>query len=235
MRRLREGCRRLNIPLPDEGRLHAEAHRLIAGCERCVLKVIITRGPGGRGYRAPPAATPTRVLQVSPWPGFPSACRDCGVAIRLCSQRLGINPALAGIKHLNRLEQVLARQEWDDPDIHEGLLCDTSGNVIEGTMSNLFVVHGEKLLTPDLARCGVAGIMRSVILELAGRLGIESVVRVLPLAELEAADELFLTNGIIGIWPVIRLEQAGYRKGPITRELQTQLAELNTEGEAWHP
>jgi 4-amino-4-deoxychorismate lyase len=225
----------LNIPLPDEARLLAETRRLIAGCEPCVLKIIITRGQGGRGYRMPPAATPTRVLQVSAWPEFPPACSDAGVVVRLCRQRLGINPALAGIKHLNRLEQVLARQEWDDPDIHEGLLRDTTGNVIEGTMSNLFVVRDGRLMTPDLARCGVAGILRSVVLELAERLKLKVVLGDLPMTELERADELFLTNSVIGIWPVIRLGQSAYRKGPVTGKLQTQLADLNAEGEAWRP
>lgn len=236
VRRLQEGCRRLLIPFPEADRLLDEARRLIAGSESCVLKLIITRGPGGHGYRTPPDVQPTRILQLLPWPGsVPVHGEVSGAAVCLCKQRLGINPVLAGIKHLNRLEQVLARQEWDDPDIHEGLLRDPSGHVIEGTMSNLFVVKGSTLLTPDLTRCGVAGVMRSVVMDLAERLAVETVVREIRLVELEAGDELFLTNSLIGIRPIVRLEDAAYREGPVTRQLRAVFAELKSEGEAWYP
>lgn len=234
MRRLQEGCQRLDIRPPDTDRLRAEALRLIPGTEACAFKLIITRGRGGRGYAVPAATQPTRILQLWPLPAQAATGADSGMAVRFCRQRLGTNPALAGIKHLNRLEQVLARREWGDPAIHEGLLRDLSGNVIEGTMSNLFVFDGTTLLTPDLTRCGVAGIMRSVVIELAGQLGVETAIGELQPGDLAAADELFLTNSLIGIRPVVRLEQTAYRAGPFVRELQAQLAALKSEGEVWY-
>lgn len=152
---------------------------------------------------------------------------------RICLTRLGQNTALAGIKHLNRLEQVLARREWGDPDIREGLLLDAEGNVVEGTMSNLFAIQGSTLVTPDLTRCGVAGIMRTVVLEQAAGLGLGVSVQPLPLAEVEQADELFLTNSLIGVWPVIGLGNCTWVMGAVTRQLQERLTNLKTEGTAW--
>jgi len=233
LQRLEAGCRRLGLPLPDDGMLREEAAALLAGHEVAVLKIIVTRGSGGRGYQVPGIAQPTRILQRHPWPALPPACATDGVRVRLCTTRLGSNPQLAGIKHLNRLEQVLAQQEWDDPDIREGLLLDAEGFVIEGTMSNLFAVTGNTLATPDLTACGVAGIMRSVVLEQAASLGLEMAVKPLPLAEVQQADELLLTNSLIGIWPVIELDNSAWPPGPVTRQLQERLENLETEGTAW--
>lgn len=235
MQRLRAGCRRLGIACPDAARLLAEAGRLIAGTETCLLKIIVTRGSGGQGYRAPAGVCPTRILQVLPWAGPGAGGADPGVAVRLCGQRLASNPVLAGIKHLNRLEQVLARREWEDPAVYEGLLRDASGNVIEGTMSNLFVLRGATLVTPDLSQCGVAGIMRSVVMELAAGLGLETVVREMQPEEVVAGDELFLTNSLIGIRPVASLERTAFGPASLTPQLQARLATLEAEGEAWYP
>jgi 4-amino-4-deoxychorismate lyase len=231
--RLGEGCRRLGLPIPEESVLREETAALLTGHDACVLKIIVTRGTGGRGYQAPVNTRPTRILQCHCWPAVPQDCSDNGVRVRLCTTRLGNNPQLAGIKHLNRLEQVLARREWDDPDIREGLLLDAADCVIEGTMSNLFVVQGSTLVTPDLTHCGVAGIMRTVVMEQAVGLGLDVSVRPLPLAEVEQADELFLTNSLIGVWPVIGLGNRTWATGAVTRQLQGRLANLKTEGTAW--
>jgi 4-amino-4-deoxychorismate lyase len=233
LERLAEGCRRLGLPLPDASLLRDEAAALLTGSDACVLKIIVTRGAGGRGYRPPGTARPTRILQLHPWPDLPQECAENGVRVRLCAMRLGSNPALAGIKHLNRLEQVLARQEWDDPDIREGLMLDGGGCVIEGTMSNLFVVRGGKLATPALGRCGVAGIMRTVVMELAGGTGLDVSVGELQLADVEQADELFLTNSLIGVWPISGLGDRTWPVGRVTRQLQERLSNLETEGTAW--
>ena len=165
MQRLLLGCQRLGFPAPDPTLLRSEALSLCAVPDapaRGVLKIIITRGGGGRGYRAPsPSAVlatggVTRMLALYPWPDYPAAFWSEGVAVRVCATRLGCNPALAGIKHLNRLEQVLARNEWDDASVAEGLMLDPQGSVIEGTMTNLFVVRNGQLLTPDVSQCGGA-------------------------------------------------------------------------------
>jgi 4-amino-4-deoxychorismate lyase len=143
--------------------------------------------------------------------------------VRVCETRMGHNPALAGIKHLNRLEQILARQEWNDPHIMEGLLLDSNDHIIEGTMSNIFMVKGAVLKTPDLQLCGVAGITRAIILELASQQSIKTQIDQIELDELLQADELFLCNSLIGLWPVISLESNTFRKGRLTSRLQTLL------------
>jgi 4-amino-4-deoxychorismate lyase len=230
LHQLADGCRRLHLPAPDAAVLTREARQLCAGASRAVLKIVVTRGQGTRGYRITPADTATtaergtRILMLLPAPQLVAADYRDGIALRLCHARLGTNPALAGIKHLNRLEQVLARAEWDDPEIREGLMLDATGAVIEGTMSNLFVVRASGLLTPELSQCGVAGVMRGLIIDTAQALGIPvSVTRVLP-EYLAAADEVFMSNSLIGIWPVQRIEQTEYVVGPVTRRLMAEVS-----------
>ncbi len=204
MQRLLLGCERLGIAPIDAAQLRRESLQLCEGVAEGVLKIIITRGSGGRGYRAPPsgATQPTRLVALYAWPEYPPAFWVEGVAVRLCSTRLGSNPALAGIKHLNRLEQVLARSEWEDPAIPEGLMLDGEGHVIEGTMSNLFIVRNGRLLTPDLSRCGVAGVMRGCILDGVRDTGIPAEITQITLDDVKSSDEVFLCNSLIGVWPV---------------------------------
>ena len=174
MNRLQAGCTRLGIQPFESVQLAAEADSIIKGADTGVLKLIVTRGSAGRGYRVAETNVSTRIMQLHPWPDFAASCSATGVEVRLCNTRLGHNAALAGIKHLNRLEQVLARQEWDDPGIMEGLLLDAEERIIEGTMSNMFMVSKGVLLTPYLRSCGVAGVMRSVILDLARQQALET-------------------------------------------------------------
>ena len=143
--------------------------------------------------------------------------------MRLCQTRLAPQPLLAGLKHLNRLEQVLARDEWRAADIHEGVMCDSDGNVIEGVMSNLFLVRDGTLLTPDLSNCGVAGIIRQVVLEIAQALDIETNIGPITGADLNRADELFVTNSVIGLWPVKALEARRFDVGRISRTIAAEL------------
>ena len=235
MARLLAGCKRLGIPDVDAMQLAQEADELLAGAGYGVLKLILTRGSGGRGYRVPEEAAPRRIMQLHPWPDFPPAAGDAGVAVRVCSTRLCHSPQLAGIKHLNRLEQVLARQEWEDPQLAEGLMLDVDGRLVEGTMSNVFLVKERMLLTPDLRRCGVAGIMRSIVLELAERLALTARIQPLDVTDLQAADEVFLSNSLFGIWPVTAIEGRPYRKGPITARMQQLLQADEDEGSVWVP
>lgn len=129
LKRLEDGCRRLSIPLIARRILDKEIFKLCRGVSRGVLKVIVTRGSGGRGYQPPSQPQPTRILSVHPWPNYPSLFIEYGITLRVCHTSLGYNPCLAGIKHLNRLEQVLARSEWENPMIPEGLMLDSQGQV----------------------------------------------------------------------------------------------------------
>jgi 4-amino-4-deoxychorismate lyase len=127
-----------------------------------------------------------------------------------CKLRLGHQPLLAGIKHLNRLENVLAAGEWQDQDVPEGLLSDISGHVISGTRSNLFMQRGNILVTPNLSRCGVAGVQRDRVMDWARQHGVSCKVADFGMEELAQADEIFLVNSVFGLWPVREL--AGYRR-----------------------
>lgn len=202
LERLQRSCASLGLPLQRSESLLAEVTSLCSGVQRGVLKIILTRGSGGRGYRPSAGALPTRIIAVFPWPEFPPRATQDGVTVRICDTCLGLSPALAGIKHLNRLEQVLARREWEDPEIAEGLMRDLDGYLVEGTMSNLFIVRDGRLMTPDLNRCGVAGIMRGFILATARELGIEAVTKRLHIVELTEAEEAFVCNSLIGLWPI---------------------------------
>lgn len=231
--RLAEGCERLGIAAPEGDTLGREAGRLCAGDRRSVLKIIVTRGAGGRGYRPPERPVPTRILSRHPWPDHaPAAWRE-GVVVRVCTTRLATQPLLAGIKHLNRLEQVMARREWDDPVIGEGLMLDTDGFVVDGTMSNLFIVAGGRLATPDLSLSGVAGVMRAVVLEAAAKLKVPAEVTRLTLDRVRAADEAFLTNSLIRIWPVRELDGKRYRLGGLVRRLAKEVEAVSKTGPAF--
>lgn len=225
--RLARGCRRLAIPEPAAATLADEATALCDGVDDGVLKLLVTRGSGGRGYAPPRDSEPTRVLSVHPYPSYPSAHWETGVALRVCQQRLGSQPALAGLKHLNRLEQVLARGEWEDPGIAEGVMLSQNGCVVEGTMTNIFAVLNGVALTPPLDDAGVAGIMRAVVMERLRSWGVDVREEPLELPRLAEAEEVFVTNSVIGIWPARSLD--GQRLGE-PRRAPRLLRELIREG-----
>lgn len=203
--RLAAGCRRLGLEAPPTGVLEQEVSEVAAG-PRSVVKVIVTRGPAGRGYRPPPAPAQTRVVAGYPYPDWPAAWREQGVRVRTCVTRMADSPALAGLKHLGRLEQVLARAEWRDESIAEGLMLDVRGHVACGTQSNLFAVRGGRLLTPAVDRCGVAGVMRQAVMRWSqGRDQPVAEAQIRP-GELLDADEVFVTNAVIGAWRIAELD-----------------------------
>ena len=216
-RRLSEGCQRLGLTCPDQGLLENEIFELCKDARRKVVKVLLTRGSGPRGYQAPSEATPRRILVASDWPDHPPQYAQDGVRVRLCQTRLGHNAALAGLKHCNRLEQVLARREWQD-EVEEGLMLDLEGYVIEGTMSNVFLVRGDTLVTPDLNRCGVAGVTRQRIIDRSPELGIPVEVSRVTLEQVREGEAMFLCNTLIGLWPIRIFEDREY---PISGMLQT--------------
>ncbi|WP_252271549.1 aminodeoxychorismate lyase [Pseudomonas subflava] len=223
--RLGEGLRRLSIDL-DLVALESELQAFFAELGEGVAKLMVTRGEGLRGYAAPQPASPRRILLGNPLPSYPASHAEQGVRLFPCATRLAEQPLLAGLKHLNRLEQVLARSEWQDARYAEGLMRDVSGRVIEGVFSNLFLVKDGVLLTPALSRSGVAGVMRAEILEQAVRLGVSCEVRDIAHDELLAADEVFLCNSLYGIWPVRELAASVWPAGPLTRKLQAIIRSL---------
>jgi len=221
--RLDRDCRKLLIPFPGGACLEPDMRTLCTAQPEGVLKIQISRGIGGRGYRVPEPARVTRVLSMHPLPDYPPELWTNGVEARLCESRLSINPGLAGIKHMNRLEQILARAEWSAEEIREGIMLDAEGYVAEGTMSNVFLVKNGLLFTPKIDRCGVAGVMRSLAIAAALENGVAVAESRVTLEELYAADEVFLTNCVIGLWPVNRCEARTYGVGPVTREIDRWL------------
>ena len=229
LERLMQGCRALRIQLENVAEIRAEIQALASDVERAVVKVLVTRGTAtARGY-APGSESATRITIRYPWPHpAPTVSRD-GVKVRTVQLRLGENPRLAGLKHCNRLEQILARMEWAQTDAAEGLLFSHSGNLVSGTMSNVFLVRASAVLTPRLDLCGVAGVMRRVILREAQRVGVPIQECVLGAADLEGAEEVFLSSALAGILPVNSIDQRGLSIGPITRSLQAALQPLLEE------
>jgi 4-amino-4-deoxychorismate lyase len=221
--RLEDGCARLSIPAPDRALIRGEIAAHCPPSGRAIVKLIVTRGSGARGYGPTAGTQPRRILSISSWPDYPAANYTDGIRVRVCALRLGENPALAGIKHLCRLEQVLAQLELRDYDVQQGLLLDSGGRVISGTSSNVFAVRSGELSTPALTRCGVKGVMRRVVLEMAAEMGLRVREGDLTLTELQQADELFMTNALFGIWPVAQLDAQSFRAGVTTRELLAQL------------
>jgi 4-amino-4-deoxychorismate lyase len=225
VQRLMCGAERLGIPCPDAALLRAEADALAHGVEHGVLRLTLTRGEGGRGYRPSANPTATRILARYPSPPYGPDATHPGAELLICRTQLGDNPQLAGIKHLNRLEQVLARSEWDDPGIIDGVMTDRQGRVICGTMSNLFLLFDDGIATPVLDRCGVAGTARAVVMDCAAALGIPVVERDVPLAELARARGLFVTNALLGLLPVVRLGARRYDPTAVPSLLPSLLVE----------
>lgn len=225
--RLMEGCRVLSIAFEQEAELNSEIEAVCKhlGDDSAVIKIIVTRGVGSRGYFSDNTATPTRIVSSHPFPEHPEHYRTEGVILRFCEQTLSTNSRLASIKHLNRLEQVLARNEWDDPDIPEGIMSDDDENIIEGTMSNIFIVESGKLFTSIVTRTGIAGVIRAQVIRLATRSGISVQEKLITRRALAEADEVFICNSIIGIWPVSAISNKLYPVGFITQFMQKALAE----------
>ena len=222
--KLAADCAALMLECPDETGLRAEVCRVAAGGEG-VVKIVLTRGAGARGYAPPAVQACTRIVMAAPLPPHAHPDAPDSIAARWCTLRLARQPRLAGIKHLNRLENVLARAEWDDPDIFEGLLCDDRGAVISGVMSNLFWVQGGELFTPDLSECGVAGVARTRLLRAAPRHGIRTHVDRASPAAILAADEVMICNSVIGVRRVARLDDATWPPAGWTTLLNNALYE----------
>ena len=233
-RRLRAGCERLALEFDDWGCLQMEVEALSGQHPDAIIKIILGRAPGGRGYRFMTGQSVTRIVSAYAFPEWPDDYTVSGIRVRICSIRMAVQPRLAGIKHLNRLEQVLARAEWQD-EFQEGLLLDYNDRLVEATMSNVFLVRDGCVVTPGLQDCGVAGVMRSVIIDLAKQSGIQCRIDTIGEDALDEETELFVCNSLIGIWPIVEI--AGVCRleiGSTTRELQQALKVCNrTQSGEW--
>ncbi len=224
LQRLHGGAGRLGIIPPANALWDADLTRLLGSSPQTgqlIVKLILTRGGGARGYGLAAGQAPRRIALRLPAPRLDSRWRSEGIRVRWCETRLAMQPRLAGIKHLNRLEQVLARADWDDEDVMEGLLRDTHGEVICATAANLFAVIGGRLLTPSLQHSGVAGTCRAHLLKEC-----QALIASISPAQLLAAEELFVCSSVRGILPVAALGDHRWPVGPLTRQLMTNLADV---------
>jgi 4-amino-4-deoxychorismate lyase len=216
--RLRLGAERLGIPFPDEARVRDQAAALFADKGDGVLKVLLTRGAGARGYAPPEDPVPTWIVSRHAVPATPARA----LRLHVCETRLAPQPALAGIKHCNRLEQVLARAEAEHVGADEGLVRDVAGNVVGATAANLFAFIEGRWATPAIVDCGIAGVCRANLLP-----ALDAAERTLPLAEVEAADAVFLCNAVRGILPVARLGAREWPPHPAVAAASAVLSRLH--------
>lgn len=223
--RLVEDCAVIGIVCPRAALLLDDIKLLFANYaeEVAVVKIIITRGEGERGYAIPSISTPTRIVIKTLLPSYADAFYVEGVSLHLCETRLSAQPKLAGIKHLNRLENVIARSEWQDEMLFDGLLLDAQDQVIECTMSNIFARFGDELLTPDLSQCGVAGVTRQRILHLAKSLNLMTKVHALPLTHLLKADEVLICNSLYSVFQVTRILDKTWTPQPLANQIRNLL------------
>lgn len=220
--RLFAGCKTLGIPL-EQDILSNELGAFLKNisktkANKAVVRLTVTMGEGGRGYLDPEAPNISRILSLHDYPNHPSSYWQNGIELGLSSVKLASQPLLAGIKHGNRLEQIMARRLWE-PHWQEAILCDYNDNVIEATQSNIFIVKDGIIKTPELTESGVSGVMREHIIRLAEQLGLEVQLVSLSVSELLNADELFVTNCLIGIWPVKRFQNTVFNKFNVSSTL----------------
>lgn len=223
--RLLNGCQKLGIVCPTDSELKSTLNKLTKTATdklNLVIKIIVTRGDSERGYQLAKNSRPNIVLLLSTYPEYPKMYWEEGVKVLRCQTSLSTQKQLAGLKHLNRLEQVLARQEWND-EFQEGLMLNDDGQVIEGVMSNLFIVKDKSVITPSLENAGVNGIMRNVILNLCESNGIITTQDTLSFEQVADADEVFLTNSLIGVWPVKKIDTWSYSVGDTTKHIMQSL------------
>lgn len=222
MDRLGIGCERLALTMPPQSILLREVQTVSAGMADAVVKIVIVRGGQGRGYMPPAGENSVRIVSAHRYPDGIAELARKGVRARICELRLGIQPALGGMKHLNRLEQVLASAEIRNNGADEGILLDREEHIVSAISANIFLVMEDRLLTPRLDLCGIRGVVRSHIL--AG-LGARCEQRRITLDMLQETDEVFICNTVKGIVPVTAIDDHEFGVGVVTRELQTWMME----------
>ena len=225
--RLANGCGTLHIPAPDRNWLEQKITEVAKSSASCVIKVIVTRGVGGRGLKLPGPHQSSVFVQVYPYvqPGI------APFKVSVCNTRLPINPNLAGLKHLNRLDYVLAAIELDSrPNKDEAILCDTEGFVVEGIINNLFFIKDDNLFTPSLELAGVKGIMRTKIIEYFASRSQRVDIGRFEINQLKQADECFLCNSVQGIRPIGSIDNQHFKVGPVTQSLMSHFNRFTRTG-----
>lgn len=218
--RLESSLSRLFIPRIDSVSLLDDVSQNLDESTHQVIKIIVTRGTAQRGYSISANSKPTVIISVAKADKAILTRTHRPGRVMFCQTRLGRQQQLAGIKHLNRLEQILARKEVDDAGYDEGIVADSNEQIIEATQHNFFIIKDNELYTPDLSYCGVEGIMRKFALQQAELMNLKTHIQPLDKDFILSADELFLTNSITGIWPICELDNKRFEAGSITLKLK---------------
>lgn len=224
--KLSQDCAAINIRCPETSTLLGDIQALFDQADG-VAKIIITRGESARGYGYSSDIQANRIVIKSALTQYPATNITQGVKLHLCQLRLSHQPKLAGIKHLNRLENVLARSEWDDASVADGLLLDANEYVIECTMSNVFAKVGNQLIAPLLDQCGVAGVTRQRVIDNASHLGLTVSEERLSLAQLMQADEILICNSLFGVWQVTEFNNQHWEKQSTAGQLNALLEQAS--------
>jgi len=217
-------CGAIGIVCPSAELLMSDLTQLFTPDEIAVAKIIITRGDGERGFAPPAITAPMRLVIKSPMPDYPDINFTYGVNLHVCETRMSYQPKLAGIKHLNRLENILARMEWNDPAIVEGIMLDMDDSVIECTSANIFARFDDTLITPSLLKCGIAGITRQRILDIAYTFSLKTKIEAFDLKKLLSADEVIICNSLYGAWQVRSVQNRTWPQLPLAAALRAALA-----------
>lgn len=220
--RLEQGCQRLLIDCQHLAQWQQDFQRFISAYPNCTAKIIVTRGEGGRGYLSDVNQQTNCYFYAYARSSHPQYYQQ-GIQSDFLQQRLACGRLLAGLKHLNRLEQVLLRQELAQTSYPEAIVCNEQGDVIEGVFSNLFIVKDGCLQTPNLEMSGVDGVMRRHLLSLAQQILLPTAIINLSPTDILTADEVFFCNSLYGIWPVKQLADKTFAQHSVTQQLQSLL------------
>ena len=208
LQRLRQGAQVLEMGVPSPARLAGEARRVLEASRlsEAVLRLSVSRGAGQRGLAPASDTTPTVIVSAQPFQPYPLRWYDEGVSASVTGITRNEHSPLAGIKSLSYVEQVLARLAAQRGGSDLGLLLNTTGHIVSADCANLFIVRERRLLTPPLAAGALPGVARQVLLNIAGGLGLETAEVGLTREDLDHADEVLLTNVLLEVAPLVRLD-----------------------------
>ncbi len=219
LKRLQDGIKLLGIAQIDFALLIEQLTARARALDNGVIKVVVTRGEGQRGYSSKGCVSPTVIMTASALPKHYQQLRQAGISVGVSTIPLGLNPVTAGLKHLNRLEQVLVRQQIDQEGWDDAIVLDCQGFIVESNLANIFWVKEKQLYTPSLELAGVAGVMRDFVIEKAKGLGIAVNIDRYRLGSITDADEIFITNSLMQLVPVVKIEERNYELGQLSNKL----------------
>ena len=226
--RMRRGLTQLGIQFLAANELEAEITRVTAQAPPlAILKIIVTRGTARRGYAPQAQAVARRIVSLWPTTPPPADVIANGAILNIARLRLPQPSPFAGIKHLNRLENVMAAADAPVGAGFEALMLDTSERLVSVTAGNVFLVKDGALLTPRVDRVGVNGIMRQVVLREAASLGIPAREQDLAMDDVASADAMFITNARIGVVPVQRVREHVIGMSEIAQRLRESIEALD--------